>query len=230
MKFRIVFLFCAFALFVSSQAFAQKAASRSFIKKAEVKLSFVETVRVKSNAGSVTKMGFRWLKIEVTYSFADSTRKSTDWIDDMKVGFQVLFPSHYKGRNYTALMTGEVVFWSVHMDDKKHRVVGYVPPQILRRYNRTGSKLNKNLAGSIFAMVTFYNKKGKVIGREFGAAKKQQSNKNAIYAIFARADEQIGGPGSKYFKVKGAILSRDKTPWGSIDFDAYDLIKMDVNK
>jgi hypothetical protein len=220
-----ILLFCS----ISFLATCQLSAQRSVFSDIKVEMKFVETIRIKSNENNEYKPGNKWLLIKLVYTMPEKKEgKSKDaylWLDDMTLDYQVLVPSSYDGDdNFWALLSGNITFWSIPCDGKEHTVLAFVPPQIMRRYLRSGEKM-RGAPKNIWAKITFFDKNRKILGYAFGMPKKE-SSKAKVNSMFQKADK----PGSKVIKVPNSIYSRDETPWAPISFDMFDLIKKDNKK
>ena len=189
------------------------------IKDVEVKLKFQETPRISADNGSNSASASKgkWLCIDVTYVLPDVTGKSTDieWLDDLEVIYEVLYPSMYKGKNIIVKFMGRALYWSVAMDNKKHKADAYIPPQILHRYGRSDMK-SGDLMKSIEIRVTFYDRNSKPLGRAY-----YPKNDKAAISNFNRSDEMT----SSIPKLADTIYPRNKTPWAFLEYDNYELIK-----
>lgn len=219
MRFVFILLFCSISFLLSCQAFAQ----RSVFKDTKVEMKFIETIRIKSNANNEYKQGNKWLQIRLDYTMPEKKLKDGFfWLDDLTLEFQVLMPSSFEGdTSFFALLSGDLTFWSVPCDGKEHRVLAFIPPQIMQRYLR-GERM-KGSPKKIFVKITFFDKNRKVLGYAFGPKKESKSK---INSMIQRAEK----PGAKVVKIENAIYSRDETPWAPISYDMFDLIKRDKKK
>ncbi|OGV54786.1 MAG: hypothetical protein A2017_16145 [Lentisphaerae bacterium GWF2_44_16] len=189
------------------------------IKDVEVKLKFLETPRITADntSSSAAASKGKWLCIDVTYVLPDVTGKSSDieWMDDLEILYEVLYPSMYKGKNIIVKFMGRTLYWSVAMDNKKHKADAYIPPQILHRYGRSDMRAG-DLMKSIEIRVTFYDRNGKPLGRAYYP----RNDKTAV-SNFSRTDEMT----SPVPKLADTIYPRNKTPWAFLEYDNYELIK-----
>ncbi|OGV49583.1 MAG: hypothetical protein A2X49_06370 [Lentisphaerae bacterium GWF2_52_8] len=213
------------ALLVFTGVFTSYAQGVPVIKDVEVKVTFEPTC-LAANGSSTIKADSRWMLITVTYlaETKGSSGKSSnpDWIDNLTLKFETLLPAIYQGKDVYSLMSGKVVLWAVPGDGERHKEVGFIPPQVLKRYARPGMKFSSTEAKNIEARVSFYNKDQQLLGRAY--ATRKGAEKEAA-ARFSRAETELG-----VLKLEDVILSRDKTPWAVVDFDFYDLIKAEGSK
>ncbi len=191
---------------------------------AYVDLKFKETPMVKYvNETNIEKADSKWLIVEVHFTPREKkeSKDKVQWLDELTVKYEVLLPSTYKGKNVFAMLSGEVTYWAIPLDGKKHVFEGFVPPQIIDRYLRPGLKINKKtLETSIGAKVTFYDKNRKQLAQYFYTIKGEDAQ--TMEKAFDRASDSVEG-GVLY--VKNSVYSRNDTPWEFINFGSCDLIK-----
>jgi len=204
----------------------QLSAQTLTIRDPQVDMKFKETPLIKfTNEANVNQSKFKWLTVQLTFTAVEkkASKDKYHWTDNIIVLFELLIPSSYKNRPVTALMSGEVTYWAIPMDGKKHMIDGYIPPQVLGRYLRAGFKLNKNLIKDMFdARITLMSKDRRVL-QQFYFPRKNADEKE-IEKRFARASDTVAG-GVVY--IKDSIYPRDKTPWQFINFSSQDLMKID---
>ena len=163
-----------------------------------------------------------WLIVNVKYDASNKKKgnNTVAWLDDVTMKTEVVIPGVYKSKNVIVLLTGKTVFWSIPMDGKKHQAVACIPPQVIARFARKGNKI---AISKIIARVTFYDKNSKPIMRLYS------SSGNRIKTYFSsKVDGAISSGGM--LTVEDIIMPRNKTPWGVINFEFYDLIKPDSQK
>jgi hypothetical protein len=227
MKRTIGFALALFSLVASLTSLAQ---SGDKIKDIEIKLKFAETPRVTfenfSNPNS--SKSYRWLVIEVTYTVPDMAGKgseyTTDWLDSVEMNLELLMPSAV-GTKGAVLLTGKTVFWAIALDGKKHKAEGYIPPHIVRRYSKPGMKFTPEALNGMYASVSFISKGENILGKQYATPKAGMEPKQ-IASLFAKLKEELPPKA----KLEDTIYSRDNTPWAYVDFDNYELIKMDTGK
>ncbi len=210
-------------LFVSVSIYGQgrsRSVTTNAIRDTKLKLMFSETARVEAgNVATYSDPKKKWLLIEVEYTLpGNDTIGRTRWLDDMKVKFQVMYPAYYQGRNVTALLSGETVFWSVPFDGKRHYAVGFIPPQVIKRYSRPGTRIRASFTRTLEARVTFYTSSNRIIGRAFYS---DGSSSTKLHTKFTAAEKALG-----VLRLDGLILSRNETPWANLQWDKYELIKI----
>ena len=189
-----------------------------------VELKFKDTPLVKYvNDVNIEKADNKWLVVEAYYSPAEKkiTKDKYAWLDDVTVEFEVLIPSSYNGKNVFARFTGQVTYWAIPLDGRRHVFEGFIPPQIVDRYLRSGIKSNRKvLETSIGAKVTFYDKNHRQVGRYFSQLKGESDQQ--LEKAFERASDSVEGG---VITIKDGIYSRNETPWQFINYSSYDLIK-----
>lgn len=194
-----------------------------------VELKFKDTPLVRYvNEANLDKTDSKWLVVEAVFTPGEkrASRDKYAWLDDLTVEFEVLLPSSHNGRNVFALFSGQVAYWAIPLDGKRHVFEGFIPPQILERYMRPGMKSNRRaLEGSIGARVTFYNKNHRQLGRYYSRLKGESAQQ--LERAFNRASDSVEGG---VINVKDGIYSRGETPWQFINYSSYDLIKRNVKQ
>ncbi len=199
------------------------------IRDPQVEMKFKETPLFKfTNEANINKSQYKWLAIQLAFTAVEkkASKNKYYWTNNIIVQFELLIPSSDRNRNVVALMSGEVTYWAIPMDGKKHILDGYIPPQVLRRYLRAGFKLNKSLIKSMFDVrITLMSKDRRILSR-FYYPRKDASEKE-IERRFARATDTVAG-GVIY--IKDSIYPRDKTPWQFINFSSQDLMKIDNSR
>ncbi|MFA7231160.1 MAG: hypothetical protein WC071_07800 [Victivallaceae bacterium] len=214
---------CSLAVFFSilSGLNAQMQARGSF-KNIQIHVKFLNTPQITvDNYPNSLKSDTKWLAFEVSYTAPRiaTGQNNYDWLDDVTMEVDVLFPAAYKGQEIMALMTGSTTYWSIQLDGKKHQALMAVPPQVIARYSRPGTKYKEN---TILARVSFYTKNRILLGSGISDVKNVSERK--AYELF----EKYSGPVSNALKLENFILSRSKTPWAFIQYDYYDMIKEQV--
>ncbi len=196
---------------------------------AVVDLKFKETPLVKYvNETNLEKADFKWLVVEVGFTPREKkiSKDKFAWLDNLILQYEVLMPSYHNGKNVMALLTGEVTYWAIPLDGKKHVFEGFIPPQIIDRYLRSGLKANrKALESSVAARVTFYNKSRKLLARYYSSLKGEDDAK--MEKVFDRATDSVEGG---VLVLKDSVYGRADTPWRDINFSSYDLIKKNDNQ
>jgi len=226
------FLWCAglLALFVlPACTLAQSSGGGKTNDDPIVKLSLKETPNIKfGNEPNIEKGGpSKWLVAEVEFVTSEKkvSRDKYNWIDDLRIQFDILIPSSYNGRGVTAMLSGETIYWGIPLDGKQHLIDGFVPPQIIHRYLRDGSKLSKGMLDDFNVRVSIYTKDKRLLARYYNAKKEDVAQEMA--QRFTQADDGVTGG---VIRVKEAVYARNKTPWQYVNFGSMDLIKPDESK
>jgi hypothetical protein len=200
-----------------------EAQSKPLVKDIDIKMKFVDSPQM--SAGNVSPYSdnkTKWLNIEVTYTTEAVKNKESgnnEWLDDISIQYEILVPeSSYRGKKVPALLSGTVKYWTVEMNGDKHYAEAFVHPSFLKRYFDPNMKLRGNTADKIFARVTFYNKERLPIAREFNVPKGM--TKERIQSLFKASEESLG-----VLRVENVVFSRNKTPWGVLNTDRYEVIK-----
>ena len=157
-----------------------------------------------------------WLLVNVKYNAASKKRANNVlWLDDVTMETEVIIQGVYKSKNVTILLKGKTVFWSIPMDGKRHKAIGCIPPQVVARFARKGNKIELS---KIIARVTFYNKNRKILMRI------HSSSNSKVRNYFSKLKGSIS---SGVLTVDDIVMPRNKTPWGVINYELYDVIKPD---
>jgi hypothetical protein len=208
--------FCAVAL-MASCAFGS---SDDILKGLQAKVKFQPTpVAQVNNYPSSNQSSCDWLAVHITYNTPSLKDKNGyKWLDDVTIETEILFPAEFGGKNVLALLTGKTLYWSLEMDGKKHQEMMLVPPQIIKRLG--GNTTSKSIQ-SIAVKVSFYTKDRVLLGTAYADPKGMTDKDTA--ALF----EKYSGPINNSLKLENTVLSRDKTPWADVNYDYYDLIKIE---
>ena len=161
-----------------------------------------------------------WLIVRVKYS--PVSRKSGSkilWLDDVTMEIELVIPGNYETKDVTVLLKGKTVFWSIPMDGKTHQAMGFVPPQVISRLARKGTKIE---ISKMIARVTFYKAGRKMIMRAYSSSGSRVRN-----YFSSKVDSNVS---SGLLIVNDIVMPRNKTPWGVFNFDLHDVIKPDPQK
>ena len=160
------------------------------------------------------------------------------WVDNVRMNVLVAYPEVIgKSRKETlyGLFSGATTFWSVSLDGKEHIATMFIPPHLIARYagfsrriakksdNRgTQQKAASRLsANDFFAEVVFTTSKGLELGRAYCHVDGMRTNADGdLY--FRRVEKRVGSR-----MIRGAILSRSRSPWALINPERFDLIRTD---
>jgi hypothetical protein len=165
----------------------------------------------------------RWYMIQISYSTAKSMQgqKKYNWLDDVTMKVEMLFPGEHNRKRAVARMTGSVEFWSIRMDGKKHNALMLVPPQIIKRYAREGDNYKRI---PIYIRLSFSNSDNRLIAVKYYSSMSSKSERDAAVEFKKSSNTgriSVGG----ILRLADVILSRDKTPWSAINWEHYELIK-----
>lgn len=194
--------------------------SEALFKNGSIKLEYSPTPQFYLfNKSAVNKAGSSgWLLITVSYTTPGSKEGKDLWLDDISMETELVIPAAYKSQNVVALLKGKTVFWSIPLDGKRHQAMGCVPPQVIARFARKGNKIE---TAQMMVRVTFYTPGRKILARIYS------SSSSRVRDYF----EKIGGAvSSGVLTVEDIVMPRNKTPWGVINFELFDLIKPDPQK
>ena len=187
--------------------------------------------------GGVSFINKRWLVVHVSFipgvTDARKLAKNTGnqkgvqglngrWIDDVNMRVRVAFPTSNARRNDVVygILEGKTAFWTLRLDGKRHTAVMFVPPQLLDRYASTVSGGRREMALTLAdyrVLVEFSDSRGNFLGR----ATERSGGKNQENISFF--ESLVNNPGTMV--VKGAVLSRDKSPWAWHMSSTFDYIK-----
>ena len=210
----ILVMFC---LFLGVNVFSQ---STKWIKNVIVKASVVQDPSITARTASFkkTKRNLQWIQIDVDYTtvpMMNKITKSTAW-KPLVMKYSMLLPK-VSGKPYV-ILTGKVEYWGVAMDGKVHYAQSFVHPKILQRYV-PGIKLNGRRIKDIRIIVEFEVNESNV-----GVGFCKPKNSSTYKQINGEIQKALSKPST--LKVKGSIFSRNETPWGVINLDPYELIKL----
>ncbi len=196
--------------------------SRRAEMKMTVKTEFLPTpVYVLSNYdNTVPSVNSQWLAIKVTYT-PPATKVGSDylWVDDIRMDVELMFSARYQDKPIMAYATGQVVFWAIQFDGRRHQAMMMLPPQVLQRYgDQTASNYRKL---KIYTRVKFTNtRNNSIIGMQI-AGSSGSTRESEINAAF----NQLASPVAAVLRLPNMVLPVEKTPWSLIDIDSYDMIK-----
>lgn len=170
-------------------------------------------------------LGQKWMAVKVTYSPQSPRDGGPVWntfLDDVKMRVTSTFPIGGNSRNgEIGLFKGEETFWTICCDGRQHTAMMFVPPHLLQRYMYmldpyTGMRgYNK---GDFKIEVVFTDRNGQELGRGYygvsGTVDKQE-------AYFGKLEKSVPAA----YVVNGAFLTRDSTPWRTMEPDQFDLVK-----
>ena len=160
-----------------------------------------------------------WLMVKVKYDMPNRKKGGKEiWLDDITMETEVLVPGSYKSKNVTILLKGKTIFWSIPLNGKSHLATGCIPPQVIARFARKGSKIE---ISKMHARVTFYTSSRKIIMRVYS------SSGSRIKGYFKKID---GAVSSGILTVNDIVMPRNKTPWNVINYELYDVIKPDSQR
>jgi len=212
--FLVLFFLTAFA--------ANAQSSKKWFKSGSVKLEYRPSplfyVFNKSTTNKAGSPG--WLLVNLKYDVQNRKQgNKIIWLDDITMETEVIIPGSYKSKNVVVILKGKTVFWSIPMDGKKHHAIGCIPPQVVARFARKGNKIE---ISKILARVTFYNSSRKIIMRVYS------SSGSRVRSYFSSKVD--GAISSGILTVDDIVMPRNKTPWGVINYELYDVIKPDSQK
>lgn len=159
-----------------------------------------------------TKTQLKWLQLDVDYTAV--TMKRIQWLDNVTLEYKILLPRTSRRR---VVLTGKIDYWAIHMDGKTHHAQAFVYPKIILRY-APGLKLKRKELKDMRITLTF-TQNDSIVGKGVYKPKSKMSG-NAL-----AADLKNAMANRTTLKVKDIIFSRDKTPWGIININYYELIK-----
>ncbi len=201
--------------------------SRRMEMKMSVKTEFLPTpVYVLSNYdNTVPSVNSQWLAIKVTYT-PPAVKAGTGylWVDDIRMDVELMFSARYQDKPIMAYATGQVVFWSIPFDGKRHQAMMMLPPQVLQRYGDQSPSNYRKL--KIYTRVKLTNtQNNSVIGMQI-AGNSGSARDSEINAAF----NQLASPVAAVLRLPNMVLPVEKTPWRFIDIDSYDMTKPSTDR
>ncbi len=217
---KYLFFFCCFLTMAASEAWAQSAA----FKNVQVKARFQQTPSFQvSNYSASNQSNCEWLVLNISYIVPGATRPGESvWVDDVSIEAEILFMAEYQGKSVMAMVTGQTLYWSIEMDGKTHQELMAVPDKIFKRYTRNLSYKTM----PVFGRVIFYSKSRTILGGGYFYVNQNNITDKDVAGMF----EKYNGPVSNSLKIENMIFPRDKSPWATVQYDFYDLIKPEIKK
>ena len=168
--------------------------------------------------------------------------ESRNHLDNLVVTVRAVCESaSEKNLNRNVLFTGSCKLWTLHLDNKKHTVLFFLPPMLLDRYYvpkstygavniRRQSVRGKNVKSDVAAVKL---NKGKlaleiVISADNGTrelAREYLNVKGSKKADRQREFNKLIGKVPNNYNFEGAVLSKGQSPWAYFKFDQFDLEK-----
>lgn len=172
------------------------------------------------NQSTTNKAGSSgWLLVKVKYNTANKKQGGKAvWLENITMETEVVVPGTYQSKSVTVLLKGKTVFWAIPMNGKTHNALGCIPPQVVARFARKGSKIELS---KMIARVTFYTAGRKIIMRLYSSSSRR------VKDYFGKLG---GAVSSGVLTVDDIIMPRTRTPWGVINYELYDIIKPDPQK
>lgn len=220
MKFYKIVMYCVTVFTLSLPV---NAAAAGFTV-GKVKCNLLQTPRYQIQNYPPASNQQRWLGVAVDYRTpaikAGNSGNKYRWLDDVTMEVDVLFPAMIQNKQIMAHAKGSVDFWSIELDGRKHYALMLLQPQILARYG-----LNRAYKTEDFiAMVALFRGR-KMIFKAYTSHRKLSTAQ--IMRIFARYSGKLKR--ANYLELGKVILARDKTPWAFVQYNKYDMIKLDQN-
>ncbi len=182
------------------------------------------------NLNSSTKVSHKtnWLTVSCSFIPEAIPDGAEQWYDDVTMeGVVVITRGVSPKETSYAVLLGETRFFTIPADGKKHYGVLFVPPQIIARYCGTLSGNGRSIR---MARMSFYGPGRVLLGEAYWASdtsgkkgKVVNSDDKQYRQIVARMKE-FEKNYSNVIRLRGALYSKEKTPWALFDFDFYDLI------
>lgn len=181
-------------------------------------------VSVSNYSNSLRSSAGQWYIINISYYTAASSNgtRRFNWLDDVTMQVEMLFPGEYNRRKATAYMKGSVDYWAIPLDGDKHHALMLVPPQVIKRYAREGVNYKRT---PIFIKVSFYDRNNRLISPPgfYSSGSKITSDQISRAFDAAGGERRISVAG--LLNLGNVIMPRNKTPWMNIDYDKYEMIK-----
>ena len=134
------------------------------------------------------------------------------FLDGMSVKLRVLIDTGIKlgTRPVYGMYTGEVTFFTVKRDGKKHLVEMFVPGKLIDRFSLAPNGAVRRVSKGDFVTEVIFTVAGREIGRYYSGV----ANNRA----FAAACETV--PENMVFI--GGVFPRSRTPWALLGADSFD--------
>lgn len=205
-------VFCGFSLFSQE---------KSFFKDVEIDCKFVNTPQIRAdNIASLPCPSLAWwIEIDVKYKTA-GTNKSNEWMDDVVFEYEMLLMT---GKDEPVLLSGRITYWSIPMDGKEHHAVAFVHPRFVQRYAPALKVTSPSQAKDLNIRLAI-KLNDALIGGALHPAKSKES-KDKVADLFKKV-----AVAPKLTRIKDSIYGIDKTPWSYLNYDYYELIKIEGGK
>ena len=219
MKIRFLLFFVLF-IFSVVPVWAQQPKSRQ-ISNVRIRLKFAQTpIFQVQNVQNSPNAKARWLNIGLEYTThikrqTASVKPIFNFNDRFEIKFEAIISN--PGSKKAFILSTIIPYWPIRFDGKKHYALVLIPPKILSKITSSRSRMNNTfLKETIKIKVTFYF--NSTIIKE--AYYPSSNNNKSIVRFFTATNSS-----PNVIKLPNAIFSRNKTPWLSIDFEKYELIK-----
>lgn len=213
MKYKHFLLITGIVMYLSFNSSGQ---SPVLIKDSKVDLKLLEdpkNLQQKELIG--VNLVERWLLIEVRYTPVIKAPNKNARFENMSIKYEIMLSSFHKGKNVYVLLSGDVSYGSVAMDNKPKNADAYISPKILKRYIRPGMKLRGKSAFTAFKVkVTFYNKNQDPLATAYYIPKGANEVKAANE--FKTAEEI-----PEEYRVPDTVIGRNKSPWAKVNMGEY---------
>ncbi|MFO7821846.1 MAG: Amuc_1102 family pilus-like protein [Lentisphaeria bacterium] len=190
---------------------AQQRSTGGGVRVTDIEIEQVESPQYQAEGGTMATSGSRlkWLRITIEY---ESRGGKEGWIDSLRLDWNVLL---LNGDTPRLLMKKSVTYMDVWEEDDEHFAVIYVRPRaILRHYDDDGDVKDRDVLIHLEAFI--------------GGQMVKDYNYNKSRARVPDRWWTFSAPQVK--PLKGALLSRDQTPFAPLDYDSYETIAPGASK
>ncbi len=151
------------------------------------------------------------------------------WADGIKMRVRILYPLEFQGdrnKRVFGVLAGTTMFWTLPLDGKERVAFMMVPPQLLDRYlplrsSSPGAKEVSAGKNEFMVEAAFFDQQG----NELGYGYHNLSINTKGHKDVPEAFEAVCNRAPKASVIEDAVWSKDRTPWGALDFCDYDLVR-----
>ncbi len=187
-----------------------------------IKPEVVETADIKSNNVETYGATSKWIQVSADFTVALKNSKMGkdyfEYLDNVRVEMEIILPTGHPQKQY-ALLIGKADYWAFAQDGKEHHIVMFVPSHILKRW-APAQKFSSSDVKKLEIKVTFKLNDAVIgVGYNIPRGKTETEVLKRFQAVALLPDLD---------RVRNGIYSADKTPWAHLNFDYYELLKINT--
>ncbi len=192
------------------------------ITEVSIKPEIVDTADIKTSNVETRGSTSKWMMLNINFMVPlKNTKLGKDYfeyLDDVRVDVEIILPTGHPQKQY-ALLTGKADYWAFAQDGKEHHIAMFVPSHILKRW-APSQKFSSADVKKLEIRVTFKRNDALIgIGYNVPRGKTEAEVLKRFQAVALLPDLD---------RVRNGIYSADKTPWAHLNFDYYELLKINT--